>query len=268
MNFNKTKIKIEIEKLTNKNFGFYLAGLIEGDGNFYSKPRKDCALIKYSLSIALHKHDEFTAIQIKNRLGQGTYVYDIAESNAIRLEFQYQSLEKVFNLVNGKFVGPYKINQMKYYGFDKKFGKLKPKLSRVSLCNAWLTGFFDADGTVNIFVRNNKKMKAGVLCSIEFSLSQKNPFLLEAINSSFPNQKKIYKTTRKDGRICFELRFFNQKELKLMFDYFKKQPLLTKKNNQCYIAWQAFQQLKEKRHLTEHGLQEFKNLQKALRNQN
>ena len=230
MTLNKTKIDVEIGKMTHENFGFYLAGLIEGDGNFYSRQRNDSPLIKYSLTIAFHKRDEFTAIQIKNRLAQGTYVYSSTKSNCIRLEFQNLSLEKFFNLVNGKFVGPYKINQMKYDNFDKKFGKLKPNLSKVNLCNAWLAEFFDADGTVNIFVRKNKKMKAGVLCSVEFSLSQKNPFLLEAINASFPNQKKIYKITRKDGRIYFKLRFFNQQELKIIFLYFKNQPLLTKKN--------------------------------------
>ena len=79
---------------TDKEFGYYLAGLIEGDGSIVVS--KDKAYI----FICFHLKDVSTAYYIKKRIGFGSMV----KQKAINLTIVgRRGLLKVVDLVNGKF---------------------------------------------------------------------------------------------------------------------------------------------------------------------
>jgi hypothetical protein len=72
-------------------FGYYLAGLIEGNGNFTSKQE---------LVIEFNSLDASLAYFIKKRIGYGSVHKD---KNAILLRISARKgMEKVINLINGK----------------------------------------------------------------------------------------------------------------------------------------------------------------------
>ena len=87
---------------TNEQFGYYLAGLIEGDGYFG----------EHRFEIAFHENDTFLAYFIKKEIGYGS-VLKLKNQRSVRYVLRHsKGLVKVLNLVNGKFLFKNKINQL------------------------------------------------------------------------------------------------------------------------------------------------------------
>lgn len=99
------------DTISDEQFGFYLAGLLEGDG---------CAaqpFIKY----AFHIYDTNLAVYIRDRLGEG-HIYK-KDGNYVELIICKKSaITKFLNLVNGKFYTNCKLNAMKKYNYESRFG--------------------------------------------------------------------------------------------------------------------------------------------------
>ena len=73
---------------TEKEFGYYLAGLIEGDGYFGD----------HRFEIAFHEEDTFLAYYIKKRIGYGS-VLKLKGKNSVRYVLRHsEGLKKVLNL--------------------------------------------------------------------------------------------------------------------------------------------------------------------------
>jgi hypothetical protein len=130
------------------NLGYYLAGLIEGDGYFG----------KNKLEIAFSDKDKNLALKLINVLGCGA-IYPYSQSRkAFRLVFSNKAaLQYVVKLCNGKFVSPAKVNQMHQQNYENKLNiQILPPLLKISLDNYWLSGFIEADGSLGIFIANSK----------------------------------------------------------------------------------------------------------------
>src|SRR5713226_7438921 len=96
---------------TDEEFGYYLAGLIEGDGYFGD----------HRFEIAFHKEDTFLAYYIKKQIGYGS-VLSLKNKNSVRYVLRHsEGLKRVLALVNGKFVTNKKINQILTHKYDSKF---------------------------------------------------------------------------------------------------------------------------------------------------
>jgi len=97
LNFTKkTLLKDDVQ------FGYYLAGLIEGDGCFE----------RNRLTICYHEKDLPSALWLKERIGYGK-VDPIKGKRAVGYYLTgKEGLEKVIKLINGKFLTDNKINQM------------------------------------------------------------------------------------------------------------------------------------------------------------
>jgi hypothetical protein len=86
---------------SDEDFGYYIAGLIEGDGYIGER----------GFEIVFHEHDLNTAHYIKGWLGYGS-ISKVKDKRAYKLSiFHQEGVRKLFILVNGKFQGPYKIEQ-------------------------------------------------------------------------------------------------------------------------------------------------------------
>lgn len=96
---------------TDTDFGYYIAGLIEGDGY----------LGKRGIEIVFHEKDVNTAFYIKKRIGYGS-ISKVKDKKAYKLSiFHKKGVETLFNLINGKFQGPYKIEQAIKNKYDSIF---------------------------------------------------------------------------------------------------------------------------------------------------
>jgi hypothetical protein len=130
---------------TDEEFGYYLAGLIEGDGWFGNN----------RFEIAFASEDTFLAYFIKKKIGYGSVLnLKGAKKNSVRYVLRHsEGLKRVLRLVNGKFLANYKINQLLKHGYDIKFNTaILPPANFDLNSNYWLSGFSDADGSFVIYI--------------------------------------------------------------------------------------------------------------------
>ena len=107
---NEEKIKLISEHVTthlkpinDNQLGYYLAGIIDGDGHFNSKQQ---------LVIVFNSLDASLAYYLKQKIGYGN-VYKIKGKNAVLLVIaNKKGLERVINLINGKIRTENKFNQI------------------------------------------------------------------------------------------------------------------------------------------------------------
>jgi hypothetical protein len=96
---------------TDEEFGYYLAGLIEGDGYFGDR----------RFEIAFHMDDISSAYYIKKCIGYGSVLF-LKNKNSVRYVLRHTAgLFKVLSLVNGKFLGQHKIDQLIFHNYSKIF---------------------------------------------------------------------------------------------------------------------------------------------------
>jgi hypothetical protein len=112
--------------LTDNEFGYYLAGLIEGDGWFGKK----------ELHIIFAENDISFAYFIKKRIGHG-HVYKIKNKKAVRYICKNtKGLDIILSLINGKLVSKPKYQQLIKHNYTAPGGRrVLPPLNRVSLDN-------------------------------------------------------------------------------------------------------------------------------------
>ena len=93
---------------TDEEFGYYLAGLIEGDGYFGD----------HRFEISYHIEDISSAYYIKKRIGYGNVLF-LKNKNSVRYVLRHKAgLLKFLSLVNGKFLGQNNIDQLIYHNYS------------------------------------------------------------------------------------------------------------------------------------------------------
>jgi len=255
-------LKIHNKPNSDEDFGYYLAGLIEGDGY----------IGKRSIEIAFHISDKSLAFFLKKKIGFGNVIKYSHTKNAVRYcLWNKEGIHKIFNLINGKFCSDNKINQIKKYKYLKDFNlKLLPSmLSRNHndklkqkdwiLNNYWLCGFTDADGSFTIHLSNSKTHKLGKNLKLEYKISQKKDDILLVIKESFGGH--IYYDSK--GSV-YRYRFASLKEQHKVLEYFDKFQLNSVKFIR-YLKWRKCYKLYlERQHLTSSGIKKILNIIKNL----
>lgn len=174
--YNLPKIS---EHITNYNdnigqqqLGYFLAGLIEGDGWFGEK----------EIHIIFHENDVSLAYFIKKRIGFGN-VYKIKNKKAVRYICKNKiGLCHILSLINGKLVCNNKYQQLINHNYDKNFNiEIMPPILYISLDNYWLAGFTQADGCFHISIVKSKTHKTGYSVRLEYSLKQKDDLALKLL---------------------------------------------------------------------------------------
>jgi hypothetical protein len=179
----KSHVPTHRKPLTDKEFGYYLAGLIDGDGCFTEK----------SLIIAFSEKDTSLAYYLKSYIAYGN-VYKIKNKKAVVFTIAHsKGLVKVLSLVNGKLRYESKINNInnKLIPYLNSL-KSNPSLNSISLektndlNNHWLAGFSDADGSFQIKILERKKLdKTRKEVRLNFQIDQKTSKLLNLIKQNF-----------------------------------------------------------------------------------
>jgi len=114
---NKPK---QIKLINNEDFGYYLAGLIDGDGHFSSAEQ---------LVIVFHILDVSLAYYIKKRLGYGSVKKVKNKKAVIFVISSKKGLEVVFNLITGKLRHINKIIQVNKILEKDKFKEIRKSLN-------------------------------------------------------------------------------------------------------------------------------------------
>jgi hypothetical protein len=160
--------------LTDLEFGYFLAGLIEGDGWFGLN----------QLHIIFSERDVSLAFLIKKRIGYGN-IYKIKDKKAVRYICKNKiGLKNILYLINGKLVSTFKYEQLIKHNYNKTFNcEILPPLNSLSLHNYWLAGFTQADGCFYISIAKSKTHKTGFSVRLEFSIKQNDDIPLKLLYS-------------------------------------------------------------------------------------
>lgn len=243
--------------LTNEEFGYYLAGLIDGDGCFTEK----------SLLIAFSEKDTSLAYYLKSYIAYGN-VYKIKNKKAVVFTIAHsKGLIKVLSLVNGKLRYESKINNVnnKLIPYLNSL-RSNPSLDLISLektndlNNHWFAGFSDADASFQIKILERKKLdKIRTEVRLNFQIDQKTSKLLNLIKQNFggnigyrEKQNSYYY-----GSTSFKVG-------KNFIKYFDSYHLLSSKYIN-FLKWRkAYLIIQDKAHLTVNGLEKIKKLKSTL----
>lgn len=238
--------------LNQDQLGHYLAGLMEGDGSF--GPHK--------LEIAYHGKDKSAAYGLRSCLGYGQVYPYSRNRHAVRFVILNRAgRTHVLNLVNGKLVHDAKVDQLKHNGYDQLIPVL-PALKKVTLNNHWLAGFLDADGSLGIAIAPSKTHKTGQSVRLEVKLSQRDPYLLQALAKVF-GVSKIYQCNTK---VDFTLNITGLARLKKMFVYLDEFKLRSKKYVQYLLLRKAYLAMVQNHHSRPDGLRRMAALKARVQN--
>ncbi len=158
---------MHFDKICGSEFGYYLAGLVEGDGGMIITPKTECLKsnkLNYpSIQIVFNLKDFPLALLIQKQLGFGSIARQKGV-NAYRLTINnYEGVLLVVSLLNGKMRTP-KIYDLwrliDWINFKFPDFAIVHKQPLDTACieqNAWLSGFIDADGHFAIRTTKNAK---------------------------------------------------------------------------------------------------------------
>ena len=232
-----------LKPLNNKQLGYYLAGLIDGDGHF-SKAQQ--------LVIVFSSPDAFLAYYLKEKLGYGN-VKKVKDKNAYLLIIaNKKGILQVINLINGKLRTKHRFDQVvnnvlnhnKYTDQNIHFTLDSSK----NLDNHWLAGFSDADASFQIKIikrinRNKPEIR------LNYQIDQKSDLLLNMIKEYLGGNIGYRKS-----QDTFYYGSTNFGSAKKVIEYFDQYHLQSRKHI-SYLRWRkVYRLIQDKEHLTEKGL--------------
>jgi len=207
----------------NNQFYEWLAGLIDGDGSFLLT-KKGYA----SLEITMDIRDEHALQIVKNVYGGSIKLRSGA--NALRYRLHHKSgLLSLISDINGNIRNSNRLVQLNKICIKYELNLIYPK--PLTYNNAWLSGFFDSDGTITINSTNNQ---------LSISASQKTYELLEPLVKLYGGNIYI-----DNGRSqSFKWYISKKEEIINLINYFKVNPCRSAKIKRIHLI-NKFYELKD-----------------------
>lgn len=240
-------------------FKWWLIGFSEGDGHFGIDKRGYLVFKVTQSSI-----DAQVLFFIKKTLGFGS----VSKQSNINKTHQYRvrdksNLLKIINIFNGNLITLKKIHQFKFFlkAFNEKYNTnviYIESSSKVSLDNAWLSGFTDAEGCFTNSAYLNK-ITGKHIVTVRYVISQKDDI---EFSKSVANLVNGYITHCKSYNGYNTVVNFGK--LDKILKYLETFPLKTKKLL-SYKNWlKVYSLVKDKKHLTTEGIEKIKSLAKSI----
>nr|YP_010692861.1 intron-encoded RNA maturase [Periconia digitata]WCA44860.1 intron-encoded RNA maturase [Periconia digitata] len=219
---------------TNKDLRFkqWLAGLIDGDGCFLLT-KKGYA----SLEITMDIRDERALQAVKNIYGGSIKLRSGVSALRYRLHNK-QGLLNLVNDVNGHIRNPVRLIQLNYICVNYNIDLIYPE--KLTLHNGWLSGFFDADGTITI---NSSTWQLSI------SASQKTSEILTPLVELYGG----YVYIDRGGNGSFKWYVTKKEEILNLIEYFKKYPSKSAKNSRLHLVPKIYEFKSMKAHLAPSG---------------
>jgi len=250
---------IHLRPTNDNDFGYYLAGLIDGDGHFSKKESPQ-------LVIVFNEKDASLAYWIKGKLGYGN-VYKVKNKQAVILVVaKREGLIKVIKLINGKTRSQSKcdqINKNVLSSTSKEWSLAVKDFSfhlntNSNLNDYWLAGFSDADASFQIKLVNQKD-KGKIEVRLNFQIDQKQSELLLVIKRFFGGYIGYRKS--QDTYYYGSTSFGSAKKV---IEYFDRFHLLSSKHVN-FLKWRkAYVLILNREHLTDSGLKKITNIKKTM----
>jgi LAGLIDADG endonuclease len=225
------KNKRSIYKLSNSNrdlnFRQWLAGLIDGNGCF-TLSKKGYA----GLEITMDIRDERALQTVKNVYGGSIKLR--FNANALRYRLHHKKgLLNLINDVNGFIRNPNRLVQINNICIKFNLNLIKPE--KLTFNNGWLSGFFDADGTITINKSNYQ---------LSISVGQKISELLTPLVELYGGYVYIDNSSK-----SFKWYITKKEDILKLIEYFKKYPSRSAKNNRLHLIPKFYELKNMKAHI-------------------
>ena len=261
INLGSSETTREAITLNDKNFfEWWLIGFAEGDGGF-SIDKRGYLVFKVTQSSV----DAQVLFYIKKELGFGS----VTVQSKLNQTHQYRvrdkdNLLKIIKIFNGNLITKNKKLQFKSWleAFNLKYKTNITHIEsngKVNLCNAWLSGFTDAEGCFTSSAYLSKTGKH--IVTVRYVVSQKDDVefskLLANLIDGYVTHVKSYNGYNT---------VVNFGKLNKILSYLHNYPLKTKKHV-SYLRWlKIYDLVKDKKHLTESGIEIIKDKIKFINN--
>lgn len=201
----------------------WLAGLIDGDGSFQLS-KKGYA----SLEITMDIRDEHALQIVKNVYGGSIKLR--SNANALRYRLHHKSgLLALITDVNGEIRNSNRLLQLSKICDKYNLNLIYPK--ELNYNSGWLSGFFDAEGTVTINKTNTQ---------LSLSASQKTAEILQPLINLYGGN--IYIDRGKSQ--SFKWYISKKEDILNIVEYFKNHPSRSAKNKRLHLI-PKYYELKE-----------------------
>ena len=170
-------------------------------------------------------------------------------------------------LFNGNLALNNRIEQLALWvnALNNRFGSETIKLNNtpvsITLQDAWLSGFTDAEGCFNVSITASTRYTLGFVIKMRYILDQKDSIILNKIYELFGFGKVTLRSGTND---VYRYTATGFKALNDVIIYFKLFPLHTKKAISLEKWLTVHNQVSNKLHLTEEGLAQVRTLQKQI----
>lgn len=208
---------------SNLKFKQWLSGLIDGDGCF-TLSKKGYA----GLEITTDLRDECMLQKVKNVYGGSIKLRSNAKALRYRLHHK-EGLLKLLNNVNGHIRNPNRLVQFNNICLKYNIKLIYP--AKLTYNNGWLSGFFDADGTITINRSN---------WQLSIAASQKTSELLSPLTELYGGYIYIDNGSHKS----FKWYITKKDDVLKLIEYFKIYPSKSLKNKRLYLV-PTFYELKD-----------------------
>ena len=213
LNINKKLV----HKMSNsdRNLKQWLAGLIDSDGCF-TLSKKGYAALEITMDI----RDERALQTVKNIYGGSIKL----RSNANALKYRLHNKEGLLNLindVNGHIRNSNRLVQLNNICVKYNLNLIWPEKLRYD--NAWLSGFFDGDGTISINKTN---------WQLSISAGQKTSELLTPLVELYGG----YVYVDRGSSLSFKWYITKKEDVLKLIEYFRKHPSRSAKNNRLHLV--------------------------------
>ena len=206
-------------KSNNVKFNQWLGGLIDGDGNFYLT-KKGYA----SLEITMDIRDEHALQIIKNVYGGSIKL--VTGERALRYCLRHkQGFLALVNDVNGEIRNSYRLMQLNKICLKYGISLIYP--DKLTYNNGWLSGFFDADGSVTLNSSNGQ---------LAITLTQKTSEILQPLLDLYGGS--IYIDTTSNN---FKWYISNKEGILNLISYFKQYPSRSLKKNRLHLIPRCYE---------------------------
>ncbi len=205
-----------------KKWNQWLAGLIDGDGSI-SLTKKGYA----SVEIIMDIRDEHALHIIKNVYGGSIKL--VSGRKALRYRLRHkQGFLALVNDVNGEIRNSYRLMQLNKICLKYGITLIYPE--KLTYENGWLSGFFDADGTITLNRLNGQ---------IAITLTQKTSYILQPLMDIYGGYLYIDRTSN-----SFKWYLSNRQGILKLIEYFKEYTPRSLKKNRLHLVPECYE-LKE-----------------------
>jgi hypothetical protein len=236
----------------------WFIGFVEGDGSLSCDKNG-------RLFFIITQKEKNILYHIQSVLGFGSVYFD---KNVKCWRYRVTDLSTIFilaNYFNGKFILKHRIEQLSFWINIFKFNNLNINLidkpANISLNDAWLSGFCDAEACFNVTIVSRPEMRVDYRVVLRFLIDQNDKNVLIHIKNLFSTGNVGF---RKETLSCYRYTADAFTTLQPIIDYFTKFPLKTIKK-ESFIKWSEIRSMMlNKDHTKQEGFEKIKLLAKLV----